>query len=80
MVFKGAVELLRVISATFKNILKTKNIVIFFLNAEILLPGDILEGLKKSFQKVHHDSVKFVEQRCEMTKIQKVLVWFIPGC
>lgn len=36
VVFQGAVGLLRVISAIFKNILKTKNTVIFFLNAEIL--------------------------------------------
>lgn len=85
VVFKGAVELLRDISAIFKNILKTKNIVIFFLNAEILIPRNILEVLKKSFEKARHDSVKFLELNPKSSKSRCVLslavnFWWRSSC
>lgn len=52
--FKGTVQLVRVFSGIFENILKIENIVILFyfiFYAEILVPGDVLEVLKMSFVK-----------------------------
>lgn len=77
VVFKGAIQLLRVISRIFEK----KNpenwthviLILFFLNAEILVPGGRPGSAKDVLRKKsHHNSVEFSELQCA--------VWFIPGC